>query len=399
MADELNVTMFNVGFGDCFLVDIPVGSRPFRMLFDCGRHKGGTKENQELADEVIEAAKDADGTARIDVIVATHRHKDHVSGFAADGWDKVQVREVWLPWTENPEDPNARGLAARQVKAAALAQAAATTNPALGANRHSLGLLELALSNEAAMDTLYHGFAGAPVRRYLPDETDPLEPLTLSGVPGVRLHVMGPTRDETTLGTMDPPKAETFRKLAAAGGAGGGTGFVPFPAQWVRNDTILLPPEKPALDGDDEQELARLSAQSSLTALSAAIDNAINNTSLVVMIEVGTARLLFCADAQWGNWRAILAEPHWCELIKTTTFLKVGHHASHNASPVTLINALLPKGIPAMVSVETKIHNGVPNDELLKAFGTQHYSVARSDEPAPAGYTAGDGRISLAMDF
>ena len=399
MSKKLKVTMFDVGFGDCFLVEIPLASRPFRMLFDCGRHKGGKPENQALATNVIAAAKDADGVARIDVVVGTHRHKDHVSGFAADGWDKVEVREVWLPWTEDPTDPKARGLVARQLAAAATALQAAKRR-ALGADAHSFGLLELALTNEAAMETLYGGFRGAggaaPVRRYLPDPDEPLEPLIVTGAPGARFHILGPTRKEEGLATMDPPKAETFRKLAAAAGANGrGDKLVPFSNAWTRTSF------GPSLDPDDEQQLQHLSTRESLRGLSEALDNAINNTSLVIMIEVGAARLLFCADAQWGNWRAILGEPHWRALIATTTFLKVGHHASHNASPVTLINELLPKGIFAMVSVKEGDHHGVPNAELEGAFVTRNFKVVRSDEPAgaPSAYKVEPDRISLQMPF
>jgi beta-lactamase superfamily II metal-dependent hydrolase len=406
MDERLTVTMFDVGFGDCFLVEIPVARRPFRILFDCGCHSGS---RQKLADRVIAAVTDAQGNAYIDVVVGTHRHKDHVNGFAADGWEKVEVREVWLPWTENPEDPNARGLAARQVEAAALAMKALA--PAgLGAKdeKHVGDLLGLALTNEAAMDTLYNGFAGGPVRRYLPDAERPLEPLTLSGFPGISFHVMGPTRDETNLGTMDPPKAETFRKLAAAAAAAQDPRkLVPFSERWSGATGV-----SGLLSAEDEATIGALSARQNIAALSAAIDNAINNTSLVIMIEVGKAFLLFCADAQWGNWQAILAEPHWRQMLRNTTFLKVGHHASHNASPVSLIDKLLPHGIPAMVSVETEVHNNVPYTKLMGAFGDRKYLVARSDEPdsLPEGYAAADyvigedekphdGRISLELEF
>ena len=189
MAEQLTVTMFNVGFGDCFLVEIPFGHKPpFRILFDCGRHKG---DAQSTADRVIEAARDPDGTPRIDVIVGTHRHKDHVNGFAKDGWEKVRVREVWLPWTENPEDPEARGLVEKQLKAALTAKAALVPGMANDpVQKNYFGLMQLALSNEAAMDTLYNGFAGDPERRYLHDPEAPHEPLTLSGFPGLRFHIM-----------------------------------------------------------------------------------------------------------------------------------------------------------------------------------------------------------------
>ena len=399
MARNLSVKMFDVGFGDCFLVEIPVKPKPMRILFDCGRHTGGKPANQTLANDVIAASRDPDGQARIDLVVATHRHKDHVSGFAADGWDKVAVREVWMPWTENPVDPRARGIVERQVAAAALALKAFGPAAALDpTNRCYAGLMGLALTNEEAMDTLYNGFAGKPERRYLPDEQDPNGPLTVKGYPGVRFHVMGPSRDESTLTVMDPPKAETFRKLAAAGAIkANGISLRPFPESWARptnTSAKLLAP-------GEEDVITQLSSRGELAALSAAVDKAINNTSLVVMIEVGKAFLLFCADAQWGNWQNILAQRQWRELIGNTTFLKVGHHASHNASPVTLIDELLPKGIKAMISVDPEAYSNVPYTDLLTAFGRRRFKTARSDQPGqvPAGFTVNGNVVSAKVGF
>ena len=143
-----------------------------------------------------------------------------------------------------------------------------------------------------------------------------------------------------------------------------------------------------------------MSSQADLSALAAVIDNAINNTSLVIMVEVGAAFLLFCADAQWGNWQSILADPRWRDLIGKTTFLKVGHHASHNASPVTLVQKLLPPGIPAMISVDPEAYHNVPYGGLLDVFETKGFDVARSDMPATRGaYTANAQQTVLSLPF
>jgi hypothetical protein len=310
-----------------------------------------------------------------------------------------------MPWTENPADPAARGIAARQVEAAKAAlqafQAAAARKGALGpAESERAGLMGLALSNEAAMDTLYHGFRGDAARRYLPDKDAPLDPITVAGFPEVRFHTLGPSRDESTLTVMDPPKAETFRKLAALDGDGDGdTGapLEPFPAAWRRGGDEPGPNLLP----EQEQAIQDLSGAGTLSALSAAVDQAINNTSLVVMIEAGSAFLLFCADAQWGNWQGILAQNAWRELIKGTTFLKVGHHASHNASPVTLIDSLLPDGIKAMVSVDPKAYSSVPYPALLDAFTRRKFEVARSDQwqQAPAPYAGAADVVTLMIDM
>jgi beta-lactamase superfamily II metal-dependent hydrolase len=45
------------------------------------------------------------------VVVATHRHEDHVSGFRAPAWDDVWVGEVWMPWTEDPKNEEAAEIA------------------------------------------------------------------------------------------------------------------------------------------------------------------------------------------------------------------------------------------------------------------------------------------------
>src|SRR5262245_5221524 len=48
----------------------------------------------------------------IDLLLATHEHCDHLSGFvqAKASFDKLKVHEVWLGWTENRNDPLARKL-------------------------------------------------------------------------------------------------------------------------------------------------------------------------------------------------------------------------------------------------------------------------------------------------
>jgi hypothetical protein len=72
------------------------------------------------------------------------------------------------------------------------------------------------------------------------------------------------------------------------------------------------------------------------------LDNATNNTSLVLAIELspGGKVLLFAADAQVGSWQS-WQDLHWTidgknvtgpDLLKRTVFYKVGHHGSHNAT-------------------------------------------------------------------
>ncbi len=198
----LRVRAYHVGFGDCVLVeaDGDGAPRPWRMLVDCGTDpSSGGPSPDALAQAVID---DLGDPPELDVVVATHRHRDHIAGFASTAWAEVQVGEVWLPWPEDPDDPTARDLAGRQETMARAVHR--TLAMRLGADD---GAVQLALNstvNAQAMGTLRSGFGGEPVRRYLPEAEPPCE-VALPGLPGGKAHLLGPARDRATLRAMAPP--------------------------------------------------------------------------------------------------------------------------------------------------------------------------------------------------
>jgi hypothetical protein len=63
------------------------------------------------------------------------------------------------------------------------------------------------------------------------------------------------------------------------------------------------------------------------------LDKQMNNTSLILVFEVGGARLLFPGDAQLENWQYALENAEYRKLLAGTTLYKVGHHGSRNATP------------------------------------------------------------------
>ncbi len=72
------------------------------------------------------------------------------------------------------------------------------------------------------------------------------------------------------------------------------------------------------------------------------VDDALNNTSLILLFEVGGTKLLFSGDAQIENWRyALFGAQTSAEIqkeLKDTLLYKVGHHGSLNGTPKTLWN-------------------------------------------------------------
>src|SRR5262245_49549471 len=108
---HVTIRMYNVGFGDAFLALIPDGDGERRILFDCGSIEAAPGlAMSSVVDRIVSDVTDAKGVARIDVVVATHRHKDHVSGFGLEAWGGVHVKEVWMPWTEDAADEEARRI-------------------------------------------------------------------------------------------------------------------------------------------------------------------------------------------------------------------------------------------------------------------------------------------------
>jgi len=72
-TSEISIRMYNVGFGDCFLLRIPTEQGERRMLVDCGFHSQG-KGDYSDSDLVNQIKEDLNGDG-LHVVVATHRHQ------------------------------------------------------------------------------------------------------------------------------------------------------------------------------------------------------------------------------------------------------------------------------------------------------------------------------------
>src|SRR5215213_8238781 len=109
-ASGVRVRMYRQGLGDCFLISFPrEGAGRFHLMIDFGvllGTSGAEERMKKVARSIaLETGGSADGNTkgRVDVLVATHEHWDHVSGFvqARDEINGlIEVGEVWLAWTE-----------------------------------------------------------------------------------------------------------------------------------------------------------------------------------------------------------------------------------------------------------------------------------------------------------
>ncbi|HYT31246.1 MAG TPA: hypothetical protein VEO37_01525 [Thermoanaerobaculia bacterium] len=378
-ARKVTIRMYNVGFGDAFVIRIPGKTSDRKILMDCGSIKEGDGGSiDDVVDSIIEDVKDKDGTPRIDVVVATHRHRDHVSGFASSAWGDVEVKEVWMPWTEDPADPEAGRIRDLQSRLALTLHAELTR---LGADENLIDLAANALSNEAAMQTLHSGFAGNATRKFLPPRDRKKCTFAVDSLPGVTVHAMGPSFDEDVIANMEPPKGKSYLQLVESAAAEREDPRPPFPGDWT-----VDPPSGLQLTAEESQIVEGV-GEDDESVVAAALDGAVNGTSLVLMFQVGKISLLFPGDAQWGTWNMILEDSEWPTLLAKTTFLKVGHHGSHNATPKQFVEDILPKppaDLWAMVSTIKRGSWPIPKKELMAALSKRTKKLVRSDEIAQA---------------
>lgn len=377
--------MYNVGFGDCFLVEFPnLTDGVSRVLIDCGSIAAGPFSIADVAERVISDCTDTDAVARIDVIVCTHRHADHVSGFAKPAWKDVEVKEVWFPWTEDPTDEAAQEIRETQSRLALALHARWTDGNEATQNENSgwLALAVNALSNNKAMTMLHEGLRSKPKRKFLSSDGNPKE-IKTTALPGVTPFVLGPSKSKEIIRDMNPPAGKTY--LRQGGSAKKDEAILePFASDWpIAEATFQARSEWSHLVvSRQEMEAMNLASSSWDPAITVALESAVNGTSLVLAFEIGDAVLFFPGDAQWGTWNEILTKKRSADLLKRVSYWKVGHHGSHNATPADFVDQWVPPSCCAMMSTKKGKWASIPRKPLLDAVEQKGIELARSDEPA-----------------
>ena len=131
---RVRVRTYRHGLGDCHLLSFakPDGSQ-LHLLIDCGV----VSRTQNPGPLMTAVAKDiAEQTGKtLDVVVATHQHTDHLSGFKqADAVFRVgniEMKRLWLAWTEDPRNPLGKKIQRELVRKLAAVRAAAAKLTAL----------------------------------------------------------------------------------------------------------------------------------------------------------------------------------------------------------------------------------------------------------------------------
>lgn len=369
----VRVRMYRSGLGDCFLVTFDPDGKKIHMLIDCGS-LGATTTGVKL-DQVV---ADIRGTTNdhLHLIIATHEHQDHVCGFrnCRKEFEKIHVDRVWMAWTENPKDPDAKKIVKykNDLGAALAAAARSLTDPRrpdkesaeLGAAIQSilgfagdplaLGAGGLAKTVDEAMTFVRTGF-GKEALYKKPGGTAIEE----DWLPGFRFYVLGPPTSAASLSDLGDHESEQLYHVTAGLRVGAGGEAVsyderesemPFDARLRLQREHLLAAASTNIYSRAEDKWRCVDSDWLRAAadLALQLDSMTNNTSLALAIErISDGRvLLFPADAQQGNWLSWHApgmkwtykegtttkEKTADQLLAEAVFYKVGHHSSHNAT-------------------------------------------------------------------
>ena len=379
---NLTIRAYQVGFGDCFLLSFGYpkaakeSDRERHVLIDYG--STSMPAGVESAAQMMSVANDIKERCKgkLAMVVATHRHKDHISGFTAkkDGsgtGDIIKTLKpdmVVQPWTEDPslEDPEAAKQLSRSqplpVSNTQFISTLADMNSLAGTMRTEMVRLRLAISSKGLSEDVADEIDFLSEDNSLPNRMAVANLASMGKnhyvnfgynldvdltLPGVKIHVLGPptleqhsdiqkqkSRDENEFWMLQGA-ARSFWKMQAASSE--------LIAGCAKSNTRLFPDADvyegyfPSNNRWFIRRLDELRAEQ-LLGLVRMLDKSMNNTSVILLFEVGGKKLLFPGDAQIENWEFALGKKEVLDLLKDVTVYKVGHHGSRNATPKSLWN-------------------------------------------------------------
>ena len=136
-SDAVTIRMYRHILGDCFVLTVTRDGKRQVTVIDCGvlqnvkdgatlaaklpeavlnsldpdklsAVRDGNDSIRAVVADVISYVKEGKPEGAVDVLVVTHEHFDHISGFAlaSELWMDLglEIRQLWMAWTEKPED-------------------------------------------------------------------------------------------------------------------------------------------------------------------------------------------------------------------------------------------------------------------------------------------------------
>lgn len=348
------IRMYRIGTGDCFALKFFKGASrkaSFHMLIDCGSCKGDAEHFQPYLDDLAEWVGH-----RLDLLVVTHEHLDHVNGFAKGRtlFEQFEIAHAWMAWTEDPDDPDAAvvkqtlGVFKQGVSLALDRMEEWRRDPshhlpdderdeavALDGTRQRFvdGVRELLSFHTSGLDAPLGAAGNSELSRSMAILRDTLIPRTgqdapdylhpgtlaprLSGTEGIRMFVLGPPKSVDAL-KVEVVKDDVYQRKLALGaassfhaaldalGSPGGAVDRPFGDAFVMETDDAAATTAAAFRGRNAWRDVSFDWLQAAGDMALRLHTHTNNTSVALAIEfVGSGKvLLFPGDAEIGHWRS-----------------------------------------------------------------------------------------------
>ena len=353
------VRMYRMGTGDCFIIKFFANTvNTFTMMIDCG-----TWQNDKA--HLTEFIKDLKTyvNKKIDVLVVTHEHKDHVYGFDVcrdlflDDPDFI-IKNIWMGWTENDNPSASDGSLSEQVKEwkrkfgqhkMALSMAAQQLNKVFNtealkkqAENDPKGMVairqgfadvvnqfaELHLSAADDGDNAVNyvgGLKGMEVVKKDITKKNKITNITyyrpgqifdnIEHADGIRFYVLGPPTSIDAIQTESGPEGETYSHSHNnnADNDAFATAVLnldaPQPSASVQPfDARFIADAPTDAYTDNQEDWRRIDHDwlNSAGSLALRMNSATNNLSLALAIEFVDSKrvMLFPGDAEYGSWNS-----------------------------------------------------------------------------------------------
>lgn len=358
---SITLRAYNVLFGDALLVSWDEDDGPHHAWVDFGNfHNDANAVFEKVYNDVLVRTG-----GKLDLLVITHRHLDHMEGFyslrkrfKAD----FTIARLWYAHVTSTVD-HVFEIAERTLRNTLPASIPASDTEIGRVFRNNFGAKGDKIRKQMASILSEIGVPAS--RRFKIHRSMNLAQALPPGISALDIEVLGPEKNSKRyLQPLEHALRVRGVALSTDNGRVKATREDPF------HGARAVKFGKSALAGLADVARLRRQLQTGGLEVLAAVDTTRNNTSIVMRLTHGSARLLLVGDAEEMSWEIMRKNG---AALKANV-IKVGHHGSINASPDWSFTKVMPTKLAtnaAVISTDDDRFTGeneVPKDSVLNGW-------------------------------
>ena len=367
---SIEIRAYNVLFGDCLLVSWDESDGEHHAWIDFGNFSNDPNAVfSTVYDKVL-----ARTGGKLDVLVITHKHMDHLEGFYSlrdSIANNFTIGSIWYAYVK-PELEDQFKIAEKAIQDRDLIPKQVRLGEgSIGQMyQNNFGILELTIDERMekflgkfSNDKIHAIYRGLNTKDILPP-----------GVKKLEIEILAPERDSSV---YFEPLEESLRLRQAMDDYldGGDAGKETHDPEVPHSQNELLDEEE--FPWNELADFARLrrKLQSGGIDLLQAANKTRNNTSAVLRLSYEGIKILLTGDTEEKGWE-VMKKEHDDRKFKSD-LIKVAHHGSINASPGWSYDKVFPdikSSNRVIISTDRnrypkeKYDNEVPKDEVLEGW-------------------------------